>query len=189
MAAKDVLKEIEEAAPRENLPILGSEKGKLIEDLIMKHRPVSAVEIGTLVGYSAITIASHLPQEGSLTCLEISQAFATRALINIKKANLSSKVRVIVGDARRTLTDLKPPVDFLLIDASKPEYLQFLKASEPLLHPGSVVVADNVKVFAHEVQDYLAYVKNSREYSSRTVEAPLAADGSVTDAMEISIKI
>jgi predicted O-methyltransferase YrrM len=183
-----VLEEIERIAPSEALPILGAHKGRILDQVLGERQPKSAVEIGTLVGYSAIRIARLLPEGGKLTCLEINPEMAGRALSNLRRAGLDRKVEIVVGDARESARRLKGPIDLLLVDASKKEYLAYLRASEHLLHPGSIVVADNVKVFADQMGDYLDYVRGSGKYDSRTVESLLAGDPSATDAMEISVR-
>ena len=53
---------------------------------------------------------------------------------------------VINGDALKTLPALEGEFDFVFIDANKPDYLKYLKAIEPKLKKGAVVVADNVIV-------------------------------------------
>jgi len=189
VTVSEVLRAIESIAPQEGLPIIGPRKGAVLDGIIQKHRPTKALEIGTLVGYSAIRIARLLPDSGRLTCVELDPEMAATARSNLGRAGLSSRVKVLVGDAKEVLGTLREPVDFVLVDAKKDEYMDYLRACEPLLHAGSVVVADNVKVFADQVADYLAYVRNSGNYSTSTVEVPLNADDSVSDAMEISIKL
>jgi len=189
VSASEVLRTIERVAPEEGLPIIGPTKGAILDELIRRHGPSSALEIGTLVGYSAIRIARLLPSGGRLTCVELNPTSATVARSNLERAGLSERVRIVVGDAKEVLEKLQDQVDFVLVDANKEEYIDYIRAFEPLLHAGSVVVADNVRVFADQVADYLAYVRNSGKYASSTVEAPLNAERSVTDAMEISIKL
>ncbi len=189
MGPEEVLKEIEEAAPREGLPIIGPAKGAVLDEIFRRNNPKTALEIGTLVGYSAIRMARLLPPGGKLVCVEINPRMAQIALSNLSRAGLSKRVEVKVGDAKKVVSGLAEPVDLVLIDARKDEYLEYLHASEHLLHPGSVVVADNVKEFADVLADYLKYVKNSGRYSSTTVDAPLNADPSVIDAMEISVRL
>ncbi|HME18116.1 MAG TPA: class I SAM-dependent methyltransferase [Nitrososphaerales archaeon] len=189
MDASEVLATIERAAPREGLPIIGPKKGAILDGVIRQHRPSTAVEVGTLVGYSAIRIARLLPQGGTLTCVELDPDMATIARANLRKAGLSERVEVMAGDAKEVLRKLQGPVDFVLVDAKKDEYMDYIRAFEPLLRAGSVVVADNVRVFADQVAEYLDYVRNSGKYSSSNIEAPLNSDGSVTDAMEISVKL
>ena len=45
-------------------------------------------------------------------------------------------MRVVVGDALRVLPMLRGPVDFMLIDAKKEDYLDYLRAVEPRLIQG-----------------------------------------------------
>jgi hypothetical protein len=56
---------------------------------------------------------------------------------------MSDKIEVRWGDATTQLQKLREPIDFLLLDAKPSEYLDYLKAAEPLLSPGSIIVADN----------------------------------------------
>jgi predicted O-methyltransferase YrrM len=189
MDAAEVLRTIERDAPMDGLPIIGPTKGAILDGLVRRHRPGQALEIGTLVGYSAIRIARLLPEGGKLTCVELDRKVAEVARGNLHRAGLSDRVELLVGDAKKVLLELKGPMDFVLVDARKDEYLDYIRACEHLLHRGSVVVADNVKVFADEVADYLEYVRGSGRYTCSTVEAPLNADGSVTDAMEISVRL
>jgi len=86
------------------------------------------------------------------------------------------------------LSGLKGSFDLVFLDAAKEQYLAYLKAVEKNLHKGSVVVADNVGVFASQMKDFLDYIRNSDSYKSRTVETGLEYAGG-EDAMEISEKI
>ncbi len=187
--AEDVLREIEEVAPSKGLPIIGPAKGVVLDEVVRSMSPKAALEVGTLVGYSAIRIARLLPTGGKLTCLEVSPDLAAVARSNLEKTGLQGRVEIVVGDAKKVLPGLRGTVDFILIDAKKDEYLTYLQSAEHLLHPGSTVVADNVKTFADEVRDYLDYVRTSGRYSSRYVEVPLNADPSQNDALEISVRL
>ena len=77
----------------------------------------------------------------------------------------------------------------LFLDASKDEYLKYLKLSEEKLNRGSVIIADNVEVSKDEMLDYLDYVRNYRIYKSRTIETTLEYTPNVKDAIEVSIKV
>jgi predicted O-methyltransferase YrrM len=60
------------------------------------------------------------------------------------------------------------PVDLLFVDANKEDYLDYLRAVEPRLVKGALVVADNTGIFRREVKGYLDRVRTapweSREY-------------------------
>lgn len=163
-----------------HIPLVGRAKGRVIRRLIERHRPARAIEIGSLFGYSAILIAGSLPPAGRLTCLEANEYLARFVKANVEEAGLGRRVRVVAGDALRVLPLLPGRFDFALIDARKEDYLDYLRALEPKLVPGAVVVADNTGVFRRDVAPYLDHVRTSGRYRSREVDLG-------DDAMEISL--
>ena len=163
------------------IPNVGRPKGRLIRRLIEKHACEHAVEIGSLLGYSAIVIAAALPPRGRLTCIESNEYLAKFVKSNVEMAGLGKRVKVVVGDALRVLPLLPGRFDFVLIDAAKEDYLDYLRQLEPKLVPGAVVVADNTGIFRRDVKPYLEYVRDpANRYTSREYEFD-------DDAMEVSV--
>jgi predicted O-methyltransferase YrrM len=206
----DVLSEMEETARKEYLPSIGPVKGKIIGNIIKKHKPKRILEIGTLHGYSAILMANFLlninnnndndgnnntTKEIIVICLEIDKNLANIAKKNIEKAGLSDKIKVINGDALEIIPKLKNNnnnrFDLVFIDAVKNQYLEYLKLVEKndlMNKEAAVVVADNVLIYENEMRDYLDYVRNSGEYNSYTTETTLEFTKNVKDALEVSIR-
>jgi predicted O-methyltransferase YrrM len=189
-----VLKSLERMGEKEFVPSIGPVKGKILAKIIRKHKAKTALEIGTLFGYSAILIASLLPNDGSrkkavVTTIEIDKKIASVAMKNVQKAGLSDKIDIMIGDAIETIPKLDQKFDLLFLDAAKDEYLRYLKLAEQKnLHKGSIVVADNVGVSEMQMLDYLEYVRNSGFYRSKTIETELEFTPGVKDAIEMSIK-
>ena len=186
---EDVLESIEKVARSQGLPIIGPIRGLLLDEVILKHRPATVLEVGTLVGYSAIRMGRHLKDSQTITCVELRRDMAETARSNITKAGLSDRIQVIVGDAKEVLPSLKGSVDMVFFDAVKEDYIVYLRSVERLLHGGSVVVADNVKSYAQEVKPYLDYVRNSGKYTSEYREAPPNFTPGAADALEISVRL
>lgn len=176
MTPNQVLTEIETG--QHSFMIIGREKGKVLTDLIEKHKPKSVLEVGTNLGYSSILMAIYLPVDGKITTLEVFPKTVERAESNIVKAGFGNKITVILGDALETIETLQGEFDFVFIDAAKKDYLAYLKLAEGKLAPKTVIVADNIKIFEEDVKDYLAYVRQN--YQSETIEVG-------TDALEISL--
>jgi len=189
MNPEDVMKSIELEAPQKGLPIIGPRRGVLLDEAVKEHGPRTILEVGTLVGYSAIRMGRLLKKGGHITCVELRDDMARVARSNIERAGLADRVDIIVGDAKKVLPTLKGNFDMLFLDAAKGEYISYLKSCERLLHSGSVVVADNVKSFAGELADYLEYVRNSGKYRSTFREAPPNYESTEGDAVEISIRL
>ena len=187
----DLLKELEHIAKRDQLPSIGPIKGKIVSDIIKKHKPTTILEIGTLHGYSAILMAGLLTGDGKLITIEIDKNLAEIARTNMAKAGLSHKIKVICGNGLDVIPSLTGyRFDLIFLDATKCEYLQYLRLLEEknLMKRHSVVVADNVILYESEMKDYLEYVRNSGRYKSQTTETTLEFNKNVKDALEISLR-
>ena len=150
-----------------HIPVIGRAKGRLVRRLIERHGCTRGIELGSLFGYSAILIAGAMPPRGRLTCVERNDYLAKFAKSNAGIAGLGGKVKVVVGDALRVIPLLPGRFDFVLIDAAKEDYLDYLRQLEPKLVPGAVIVADNTGVFRRDVKPYLDYVRSDPRYTSR----------------------
>ncbi len=186
--ADAVLREIEEMGRKSFIPSIGPVKGKILAEVVRKHKPRKILEVGSLYGYSAILIAKNAPANAEITTVEKNPEHARITEQNIERARLEGQIKVIRGDAMETLSKLPGPFDLVFLDAEKTQYLDYLKAVEDKLHQGSVVVADNVGVFQDQMQNYLHYVRNTGRYRSRTVDTLLEFSETTKDAMEISEK-
>jgi predicted O-methyltransferase YrrM len=161
-------------------PAIGPEKGRLVRRLVERHRPMRALELGSLFGYSAILIGGSLPPRGRLTCIEANDLLARLVRRNLDAAGLARRATVIHGDALRAIPLLRSRFDFVLIDAVKADYLEYLRSLEPKLARGAVVVADNTGVFRREIRPYLDYVRASGRYETREYAFS-------DDCMEVSV--
>jgi predicted O-methyltransferase YrrM len=180
--AYKVLKEIEKMTKREFLPIVGSRKGRILVEAIREVKPKRVLEIGALIGYSAILMGKELGRDASLITIEIHSDEARMAEQNINRAQIKPSVKVLVGDAIRVIPMLQGQFDLVFIDAEKKEYIDYLRLVERKLHKGSVIVADNAGIFADQMREYLDYVRSSGKYWSKYV--PVEEDG-----LEVSEKL
>jgi len=180
--ADEVLIEIERMTKKEFLPIVGPQKGRVLTKIVRDIKPKRVLEVGTLIGYSAILIGKGLEKDAHLITIEIHADEAKMARKNIRRAEVKPTIDVIVGDAIEVIPELTGSFDMVFIDADKTEYLEYLRLVEDKLHRGSVVVADNAGIFADQMKDYLDYVRSSGKYSSKYV--PVDEDG-----LEVSAKL
>lgn len=193
MNPESVLKSIEREATKKGLPIIGPHRGTFLDEVVKQYRPTHILEVGTLVGYSAIRMAKLLAEGSLLTCVELNPDFARIAMSNIGRAGLEDKVHILVGDAKTILPELKGGFDMVFLDANKGEYLDYLKSCELFLRPGNVVVADNVKSHPDELAGYLDYVRKSGKYRSEYRESitdyRYGSRTAEPDGVEISVKL
>jgi len=180
--AEQVLRRIEGSRRRWYLPIIGREKGTVLADVVRRFKPKRILEVGTLVGYSAILMGREMADDAELITIEIDEDEAESARENIREAGLGASIRVLVGDALELIPTVNGEIDMVFLDAAKHEYLNYLMLVEDRLHTGSVVVADNVGSFHRSMGGYLDYVRNSGKYDS---EHKLVG----WDGVEISVKL
>jgi predicted O-methyltransferase YrrM len=159
------------------------EVGQLLYVITRSRRPMTIVEVGTSYGISAIHFAAALNDnyEGRLISAELSAAKVKAARANLQTLGLDRWVEIRQGDAFETLKSVEAPIDILFLDGWKDFYLPLLKALEPQLAPGSLVIGDDTKLFPERLASYLAYVRDPANYQS--VDLPIG------DGVELSVKI
>jgi caffeoyl-CoA O-methyltransferase len=139
----------------EGIPAIqvGPSEGKLLELLVRLVRAEKIVEVGTLVGYSAIHLARPLPATGHLWTIEFEHKHAEVARANIARAGLSERVTVLEGAGKDVLPTVKGPVDIVFIDADKVNYDFYGQWAIQNLRKGGLVIGDNAYLFGELLDD------------------------------------
>jgi predicted O-methyltransferase YrrM len=123
-------------------------QGKLLHILARLGSARTALEIGTLGGYSAIWIARALPPGGRLVTLEFDPKHAEVARANLTRAGVIDRIDLRVGAALETLPQVEAdglgPFDLVFIDADKENNPRYLEWAVKLSRPGALIVLDNV---------------------------------------------
>ena len=136
--------------------------GRLLYDLILKHRFTRALEIGTSTGHSGIWIAWALSKTGGrLVTIEIDPRRHREALANFKEAGLSAHVDARLGDAHQMVPVLEGPFDFVFSDADKEWYKNYFVAVWPKMVSGGCFTAHNVsgRGAGAGIRDFLAHIE------------------------------
>lgn len=159
---------------------VGDEKGEILDRAVRRASPSLLLELGTYCGYSALRMARVMPPGARLCSIEFSPANAAIARRIWHHAGIGEQLTVVegtLGDGGSTIDRLRTEhgfgegmVDFVFIDHDKAAYLPDLERilSERWLHPGSIVVADNVR-FPGAPQ-YRAYLKAQQGKTWHTIE-------------------
>jgi len=162
------------------------EDAMMLRILIESRGAKRGVEVGGNVGYGAINMGIGFERTaGRLYSLEIDPGNVRTARKNLGTVGLDKTVTVVEGDALKVLPTLEAGIDFVFIDALKPDYLKYFRSLEPKLVRGATVVADNVIVSARQMSDFLSYVQSSPNYDSVVIRASLHKN----DGMLIGFKI
>ena len=136
--------------------------GKLLHDLILKHKFTRALEIGTSTGHSVVWIAWALANTGGkLTTVELDPQRHRTAVANFKEAGLTPYIDARLGDAHEIVPALPGPFDFVFSDADKEWYKNYFVAVWPRMTSGGCFTAHNVsgRGAGGGIRDFLAHVK------------------------------
>ena len=139
----DFMKSLEIFAYYNHVPIITKDTRRFLQIFLKILKPEKILEVGTAIGYSAITFAKILP-DARITTIEIEEEMFDLAYKNIKKAGFSQRINQILDDARNVLPFLETTYDFIFMDAAKGQYTEYYEPVKRLLKPGGVLMSDNV---------------------------------------------
>ncbi len=186
------LKAVEKQGFDERWPIVGPAEGSLLHILARSIGAKRILELGTAIGYSGTWLARALPERGELVTVEHNPETAEIARRNFEKTGVSSKVRILVGDARSVLADLNGPFDFIFNDVDKAGYPAVLEPCIDRVRVGGLLVTDNV-LWNGDVarKDRSAETAAIRTYNERLASDPrmIAAIIPLRDGVSIASKL
>lgn len=145
----------------------GAVQGRIMNMLVQLSGARRILELGTFTGYSAICLASALPQGGHLDTLELNDELEDLILEGFERAGVSECISLHIGDCKDTLkafrtsmglpadpytkaddtanvTDDSMLYDLIYIDANKREYCEYYDLIFDMVRPGGLILADNV---------------------------------------------
>lgn len=140
----DELKELEDFAKENKVPIIQKEGAKFLEFMVAMNKPKKILELGTAIGYSSILMNKAANGECHITTIERDDNMINYATENIKKFRLDEKIKILQGDCLEVLESLHDEFDMIFMDAGKGHYNHFLPECLRLLKKDGIIIADNV---------------------------------------------
>jgi len=122
----------------------GHLQGKLLEFISTLKKPRRVLEIGTYTGYSAISLAQGLTEDGVLHTIDINPELENFTRSFIVEAGLESKIVQHVGNALEIIPTINERFELVFIDADKENYVNYLEMVLPKLEPDGIILVDNV---------------------------------------------
>ncbi|ALP89924.1 MULTISPECIES: O-methyltransferase [Clostridium] len=138
------LKEIEDFARENGVPIVQKETGVFLEFMTSMKKPKKILELGTAVGFSSILMYESAGVEPDIVTIERDEKMIEMAKINLDRFNLRDKIKIEQGDCLEVLERLDDKFDLIFMDAGKGHYNHFLPHCLRLLKDDGIIVADNV---------------------------------------------
>ena len=121
-------------------------QAQFLQTLIKISDIKKVLEIGSFTGFSALSMALSLPDDGSLISLDKNTEFSKKAKTFYDKANVN-KITQIIKPAIESLKDLensKRKFDLVFIDADKENYVNYYEKSIELIDKNGLIIIDNV---------------------------------------------
>ncbi len=118
--------------------------GRTLKFLVQLHQPKNVLEIGMFTGYSALSIAEGMPDDGKIICCETNPRAIDFAKTFFERSPHGHKIEVIFGKAIETIETLDMELDFTFIDADKRNYLNYYRKALEMTRPGGLIVLDNM---------------------------------------------
>jgi len=142
----DILKELREETEREleySDMISGPVVGGLLQLLIKTGGIQHVLEIGTFTGYGTLTMAEALPDEGTVTTIDLNEKFIKIARHFFARSAHTPKINMKAGDALEIIPTLNQTYGLIFMDADKCSYPNYYKLVLPKLEQGGILVVDN----------------------------------------------
>ncbi len=118
--------------------------GRTLKLLAQLHQPKNVLEIGMFTGYSALSIAEGMPEDGKIICCETNPRAIDFAKTFFDRSPHGHKIEVIFGKAIETIETLDMELDFTFIDADKRNYLNYYHKVLEMTRPGGLIILDNM---------------------------------------------
>ena len=142
------LREATKAHPHGGMQI-GPEQGQFMALLVRLIGARRTLEIGVFTGYSALSVALALPDDGHVLACDVSDEYTRIGKPYWEAAGVAHKIHLTLAPARATLdarlaNGEANAFDFAFIDADKTAYDEYYERCLMLVRPGGLIAIDNV---------------------------------------------
>ncbi len=124
--------------------LTGRVEGRFLQLVTRLSGARQVVEIGTFTGYSALSMAEVLPDDGRVLTIEHNPAHAEIARGFFGRSPEGFRITLRLGEALdilKTLPDAE--TDLVFIDADKENYAAYYREAMRILRDGGLILADN----------------------------------------------
>jgi len=128
---------------------IGADQGQFMRWLVRTLGVKRSIEVGVFTGYSSLSVALALPEDGQIIACDVSEEWTAIARKHWQAAGVAHKIRLELRPAVETLDALLAAgeadhFDFAFIDADKENYDLYYERCLRLVRPGGVIAFDNV---------------------------------------------
>jgi len=177
----EIIKELVEASDKdlEHIDMLsGRQTGMLLKMLVSISGANKVLEVGTFTGYSAIMMASALPEGGELITCEMNERYKEVSEPFFKREPYRTKITQKIGNALEIIPRLEGTFDLIFLDADKVNYPKYYRLAKEKINSEGLIVIDNV-LWDGDVLDQ----KNRKAEAIHQMNEIIRDDGDVEQLM------
>ena len=128
---------------------ISPEQGQFMRLLVGLLGARRAIEIGTFTGFSSLSVALAMPDDGRVICCDVSEEWTSIARRYWREAGVEHKIELRLAPAQETLRAMladghRDSFDFAFIDADKSAYRSYYESCLRLVRPGGLIMLDNM---------------------------------------------
>ena len=124
--------------------LTGRVEGRFLKLLVQIFQPRLILEVGMFTGYSALSMAEGLADDGKIITCDIDPKARDMAQTAFDASPVGHKIEIKMGPALNTIRQLKQTIDFAFIDADKKAYPVYYEEILTRTRSGGVIVMDNM---------------------------------------------
>lgn len=143
----DLLQALEERTQNETSDpamLTGRVQGRLLKLIVQLCRPRFILEVGTFTGYSALSMAEGLSDDGRIVTCEIDPAAQQIAQETFDASPFGHRIEIRMGPALETIQRLDDEIDLSFIDADKEGYPVYYEEVLERTRSGGILIFDNM---------------------------------------------
>lgn len=128
---------------------IAPEQGQFMALLVQLLAARRTIEVGVFTGYSALSVALALPDDGRILACDVSDTYTQVARRYWQRAGVAHKIELVLAPALQTLdariaAGESGAYDFAFIDADKTNYDAYYERCLELVRAGGLIAFDNV---------------------------------------------
>ena len=124
--------------------ISGAYQGRVLSMISKLIKPKNVLEIGTFTGYSALSIAEGLADEGVIYTIDKNEELEELQQKYFNKSAFNKQIKTYSGKALDIIPTIDKKFDLVFIDADKSNYVNYFHLIINKMKSGGIILSDNV---------------------------------------------
>lgn len=152
------------------IPIIRPAMMDFMRTMILIHRPMSILEIGCAIGFSALYMREYAPAGCAITTIENYAPRIAMAKEKLAVHDTTGQITLLEGDAVELITELSGPYDLIFMDGPKGQYINMYDDIKRLQEPGGILISDNILQEGDILESRYAVTRRDRTIHTRMRE-------------------